>query len=74
LAAADPDALVFAVNSAEHRQTTIDFLTRTFPDMTAVREQRLIAIDAADTYPGTLGNVAVVREIAERLHPDAFTS
>jgi iron complex transport system substrate-binding protein len=74
LAAANPDALVFAVNSPEHERTTADFLKRTFPDMTAVREQRLIAIDAADTYPGTLGNVAVVREIAERLHPDAFTS
>ncbi|MCC8246729.1 ABC transporter substrate-binding protein [Saccharothrix luteola] len=74
LAAANPDALVFAANSPEHRQSTVDYLTRTFPDMTAVREQRLIAIDASDTYPGTLGNVSVVREIAERLHPDAFTS
>ncbi|WP_238412830.1 ABC transporter substrate-binding protein [Saccharothrix deserti] len=74
LAASNPAAIVFAVNSPEHQQATIDYLTRTFPDMTAVREQRLIPIDAADTYPGTLGNVSVVREIAERLHPDAFTS
>jgi iron complex transport system substrate-binding protein len=74
LAAANPAALVFAANSAEHRQATVDYLTRTFPDMTAVRDGRLIAIDAADTYPGTLGNVSVVREIAEGLHPDAFTS
>ncbi|KOX20481.1 zinc ABC transporter substrate-binding protein [Saccharothrix sp. NRRL B-16348] len=73
LAAANPDAIVFAVNGSEHEQATVDFLNRTFPDMTAVRERRLIAIDAADTYPGTLGNVSVVREIAERLHPDAFT-
>jgi iron complex transport system substrate-binding protein len=74
LAAANPDALVFAVNSPEHEQATVDYLTRTFPDMTAVREGRLITIDAADTYPGTLGNVSVVRQIAEGLHPDAFTS
>lgn len=74
LAAANPDALVFAVNSPEHEQATVDYLTRTFPDMTAVREGRLITIDAADTYPGTLGNVSVVRQIAEALHPDAFTS
>lgn len=74
LAAANPDVLVFAVNSQEHEQATVDYLTRTFPDMTAVRESRLIAIDAADTYPGTLGNVSVVREIAEGLHPGAFTS
>ena len=73
LAAANPDALVFAVNGPEHERATADYLNRTFPDMTAVREQRLIAIDAADTYPGTLGNVSVVRQIAERLHPDAFT-
>lgn len=74
LAAANPDALVFAVNSPEHEQATVDYLTRTFPDMTAVRDGRLITIDAADTYPGTLGNVSVVRKIAESLHPDAFTS
>lgn len=74
LAAADPDAIVFAVNGPEHEKATIDYLTATFPDMTAVREQRLITIDAADTYPGTLGNIAVVEEIARRLHPDAFPS
>jgi iron complex transport system substrate-binding protein len=65
---------VFAANGPEHRQATVDYLTRTFPDMAAVRDGRLIAIDASDTYPGTLGNVSVVREIAEGLHPDAFTS
>jgi iron complex transport system substrate-binding protein len=74
LAAKNPDTLVFAVKGPEQKQASIDYLTRTFPTMTAVREQRLIAIDAADTYPGTLGNVSVVREIAGRLHPDAFTS
>ncbi|MEU0469097.1 ABC transporter substrate-binding protein [Amycolatopsis sp. NPDC006131] len=74
LAAADPQAIVFAVNSPEHEQATRDYLTRTFPNVTAVREGRLIAIDAADTYPGTLGNVSVVREIAQQLHPGAFAS
>ncbi|MEU3765063.1 ABC transporter substrate-binding protein [Amycolatopsis keratiniphila] len=73
LAAKNPDAIVFAVNGAAQKQASIDYLTRTFPTMTAVREQRLIAIDAADTYPGTLGNISVVREIAQRLHADAFT-
>jgi iron complex transport system substrate-binding protein len=74
LAAANPDAIVFAVNGPAHKQATVDYLTRTFPNMTAVRAQRLIEIDAADTYPGTLGNVSVVGEIARRLHPDAFKS
>jgi iron complex transport system substrate-binding protein len=74
LAAADPEAIVFAVNSPEHEQATVDYLTRTFPDMAAVKNERLIRIDASDTYPGTLGNIAVVRDIAERLHPDAFAS
>lgn len=73
LAAKNPDAIVFAVNGPAQKQASIDYLTRTFPAMTAVREQRLIAIDAADTYPGTLGNISVVREIAQRLHADAFT-
>ncbi|SMD27325.1 ABC transporter substrate-binding protein [Kibdelosporangium aridum] len=74
LAAKNPDAIVFAVNGPAHKQATVDYLTRTFPEMTAVRTQRLIAIDAADTYPGTLGNISVVREIAQGLYPDAFRS
>ncbi|RSM87436.1 zinc ABC transporter substrate-binding protein [Kibdelosporangium aridum] len=74
LAAKNPDAIVFAVNGPAHKQATVDYLTRTFPTMTAVRTQRLIAIDAADTYPGTLGNISVVREIAQGLYPDAFRS
>ncbi|MFC3275605.1 ABC transporter substrate-binding protein [Agromyces mediolanus] len=72
LAALDPDALVFAVADAEQERATVDYLTRTFPTLSAVRQGRLIPVSAADTFPGTLGNISVVREIAEQLHPDAF--
>jgi iron complex transport system substrate-binding protein len=72
LADADPDALVFATHSDAHEQATRDYLETTFPDMTAVREDRLIAISGADAYPGTVGNINAVRQIAEGLYPDAF--
>lgn len=72
LASADPDALIFAVRDDSAATAARDYLRRTFPDLTAVREDRLIAIDSADTFPGTLGNVDVVREIAEQLYPEAF--
>lgn len=72
LAAEQPDALVFSVYDEAHEEATRDYLTATFPDMPAVREGRLIAISGADVFPGTLGNVHVVRQIAEALYPDAF--
>ena len=72
LAAAEPDALVFSVYDEEHEVATRDYLTTTFPDMPAVREDRLIAVSSADVFPGTLGNISIVRDIAERLYPSAF--
>ncbi len=72
LAERAPDALVFAVSGPEHEQATRDYLARTFPDLDAVREDRLVAISAADAYPGTLGNVDAVAEIAAGLYPGAF--
>jgi iron complex transport system substrate-binding protein len=72
LAAEQPDALVFSVYDEAHEKATRDYLTATFPEMPAVKEGRLIAISGADVFPGTLGNVRVVRQIAEGLYPDAF--
>lgn len=71
LAAEAPDALVFAVTDEAHEQSVRAYLATTFPDMPAVRDGRLIAVSSADMFPGTLGNVTVVRQIAEALHPDA---
>ncbi|MFB4354283.1 ABC transporter substrate-binding protein [Microbacterium sp. LS_15] len=71
LAAEAPDALVFAVTDAEHEKATRAYLAATFPDMPAVRDDRLIAVSSSDMFPGTLGNVSVVRRIAEGLYPDA---
>ncbi|WP_026875997.1 ABC transporter substrate-binding protein [Jiangella gansuensis] len=72
LAAEAPDALVFAAADDAQEQATREYLTTTFPDLPAVRDGRLIAISSADTFPGTLGNVSVVRQVAEQLYPDAF--
>ncbi len=72
LAERDPEALVFAANSPEHEQATRDYLTRTFPDLDAVRNDRIVSISASDVYPGTLGNVDAVQDIAAGLYPEAF--
>lgn len=72
LAESNPDALVFAVSGPEHEQATRDYLERTFPEMSAVVNDRLIVVSASDTYPGSLGNVEAVRLVAEGLYPEAF--
>lgn len=72
LAAEAPEAIVFAVTDPAHEAGARAYLTATFPDMPAVRDDRLIAISTSDTFPGTLGNISVVHRIAEALYPDAF--
>ncbi|MDT0343598.1 ABC transporter substrate-binding protein [Streptomyces litchfieldiae] len=72
IAERDPQALVFTVHDEEHEQATRSYLERTFPDLAAVREDRLIAISTSDVFPGTLGNVAAVEQVARGLYPDAF--
>lgn len=72
LAAEQPDAIVFAAYDEEHEAATRAYLTSTFPDMPAVAENRLIAVSSSDMFPGTLGNVSVVHDIASRLYPTAF--
>lgn len=65
----DPEAIVFGVSSPAQEQQTRDYLTRTFPDVTAVRNGTLIAVPASDLFPGTLGNIDAVELIAAGLHP-----
>lgn len=68
----NPDAFVFAAATEDDEQAVRDYLLRTFPDSTAVQEDRMIAINTNDTLPGAPGNVRAVRAIAEGLYPDAF--
>ncbi|EOM77533.1 zinc ABC transporter substrate-binding protein [Rhodococcus rhodnii] len=67
LAARDPEALVFAVSDDAQRDATLDYLRTTFPDMRAVRDDRLVAVPGSDLFPGTLGNVTAVEAIAAGL-------
>lgn len=64
-----PDAFVFSVNSADHEQQTRDYLTRTFPETDAVRDDRLVAVDNTFVQPGTLASVDGVEVVARGLHP-----
>ncbi|MDJ0338731.1 ABC transporter substrate-binding protein [Cryobacterium sp. PH31-O1] len=72
LAAANPEAVIFAVSTEQQATETAEYLRTTFPDLAAVKNDRLIAISAADTFPGTLGNIRVVEQIAAELYPTAF--
>lgn len=72
VAARNPDVIVFAVTDEAHEKQVRDYLERTFPTVTAVAEDRLVAIPASDLYPGTLGNVTAVETIAAVLYPNRF--
>lgn len=72
LAAEAPDAIVFAAYDEEHEAATREYLTTTFPDLPAVAEGRLIAVSTADMFPGTLGNISAVEQIAAQLYPEQF--
>lgn len=73
VAARAPEAIVFGVADEEHERTARAYLTRTFPDVPAVRDGRLIAVPSPDLLPGTLGNVEAVRRIAAGLYPEALS-
>lgn len=70
VASKNPDAIVFAVNGPEQEQNARSYFKRTFPDLEAVTKGRLIAISAADVFPGAWGNIAAVEKIAQGLYPD----
>lgn len=72
VAARNPDAIVFGVTGPAHEKQVRAYLERTFPGVTAVAEDRLIAVPASDMYPGTLGNITAVETIAAALYPDSF--
>lgn len=70
VASKNPDAIVFAVNGPEQEQNARSFFKRNFPEVEAVKKGRLIAISAADAFPGAWGNIAAVEKIAQGLYPD----
>jgi len=72
LAAENPEAVVFAVSTEQQAADTEDYLRATFPNLAAVQNDRLISISAADVFPGTLGNIRVVQQLAAELYPTAF--
>lgn len=65
----NPEVIVFAVSGPEQEKATRDYLAATFPQVSAVKENRLIAVPASDLFPGTLGNVSAVESIAAALYP-----
>lgn len=72
LVAKNPEVIVFTTIDAAHEKATLDFLRTKFPQLDAVKNNRLVAIDSDEVMPGTWGNLRAVERIAQGLHPDAF--
>lgn len=68
----NPEAMVFGVSGPEQEQQIRDYLHKTFPGVSAVQNDVLIAVPQSDLYPGTLGNIDAVETIASQLYPEAF--
>ncbi|WP_116112310.1 ABC transporter substrate-binding protein [Austwickia chelonae] len=72
LLAKNPDAIVFATQTPELGAKARDYLVATFPQVTAVKENRLVNLKSTDVMPGVLGNVDAVKAVAKGLYPDAL--
>lgn len=68
----DPEVIVFTTLDKTHEDATRAFLKEKFPELAAVKNDRMVAIDSDDVMPGTWGNIRAVEQIAKALHPDAF--
>ena len=68
----DPEVIVFTTLDKAHEDATRAFLREKFPEVAAVKNSRMVAIDSDDVMPGTWGNIRAVEQIAKALHPDAF--
>lgn len=68
----NPEVIVFTTLDKAHGEATRAYLEEKFPEVPAVKNRRLVAIDSDDVMPGTWGNIRAVEQIAKALHPDAF--
>ncbi|MGP9501769.1 ABC transporter substrate-binding protein [Specibacter sp. AOP5-B1-6] len=68
----NPEVIVFTTLDEAHEQATLDYLREKFPQVSAVQNNRLLAIDSDAVMPGTWGNIRAVEQIAQALHPEAF--
>lgn len=68
----NPEVIVFTTLDKAHEEATRTFLKEKFPEVTAVKDNRLVAVSSDDVMPGTWGNIRAVEQIAKGLHPEAF--
>ena len=64
----NPEAIVFTTTSPEQEQASRKWMKENLSEVTAVKEDRLIAIPAADMLPGTWGNIDAVTTISQKLY------
>uniref|UniRef100_UPI003F4959BB ABC transporter substrate-binding protein n=1 Tax=Paenarthrobacter nicotinovorans TaxID=29320 RepID=UPI003F4959BB len=68
----NPEVIVFTTLDKAHEDATRALLKEKFPEMAAVKNDRLVAVSSDDVMPGTWGNLRALEQIAKGLHPDAF--
>ncbi|WP_148262376.1 ABC transporter substrate-binding protein [Hoyosella subflava] len=72
LIARDPQVIVISVENDAHERAVRDFLTSRFGDVSAVREDRIVAVSSDAVMPGTWGNIEVLRQLAHAFHTGVF--
>lgn len=68
----NPDVIVYTALDEAHGKATLAFLKQKFPQVPAVKNNRLVAIGSDEVMPGTWGNIRAVEKIAKALHPESF--
>ncbi|GAB3755209.1 hypothetical protein GCM10027591_04230 [Zhihengliuella somnathii] len=68
----NPDAIVFTAADDAQAEATRQYFRKHFAEVTAVKDDRLIRLDATVVMPGAWGNIEAVRTVAENLYPNEF--
>ncbi len=71
-AAANPD-VIFALEYGTPFEEMRAYLRKTFPNISAVKNDRIVLVDSG-TFPPGYRNIEAVEAFARGLHPDAFAS
>lgn len=72
IADSEPEAVIFSVGSEADAEAAVELLAERFPTLPAVENDLLIPYSSTASMPGSLSLADAVREVAQRLHPEAF--
>ncbi|STD03891.1 corrinoid ABC transporter substrate-binding protein [Dermatophilus congolensis] len=65
----NPEVIVFSSTGKDHEKRTREWLTKNFANVEAVKNDRIVALPAAELLPGTWGNLDAVTSMNEAFYP-----